>query len=205
MRGIKVIVIITITFILSVIDSCCDCDSAQTFKYIINDITATNFDNSGYDIDFVYDEQVINKNAYGIWILILAEEKFLAMRRISFIQTTQARCNCPDDIWTPQDSIIAVHIYTENDFDDIHSAGSDISDYFSVIEIHSYNYQTLDDYFHRNFSEFDLNRYNSTTLSLNFYCYLMKAPSITGKHTFTIEAQLSNGQILTAATNTILQ
>ncbi|MCB0697883.1 MAG: DUF5034 domain-containing protein [Chitinophagaceae bacterium] len=76
-----------------------------------------------------------------------------------------------------QDSIVSIEVISDHDFDDAHTAGSDLTAYFVIPDRVALNSP----------GNFDMN-----------YLELYQAPAFTSTHTFTIMLQQKSGNVLTA-------
>lgn len=199
MKTRKVLLILFAGWVISMIDSCCGCDIDEDFYYSISDLKTINIDNSGKKpVVISSTDKTVPKEAYGIRLTFSTKEIEVSMMpHVSLIPSVYATsCDCGGEVHA-KDSVLSIHITTVNDFDGRHPAGSDVSEYFRVIDSH--RYLTLDAYFpRRNY------HYGYCSDQLSSDCLLMTAPAITGEHQFQTEARLSDGRTLTSLTTPIM-
>jgi hypothetical protein len=142
----------------------------------------------------------VPKEAFGIRTQLNREKTAcLSPSKSLFIQTTNATsCYCPpQNQLLARDSVIAIQIFTLNDFDTHHPANSDVSEYFKVFKRSSFS--SITDF---------LKKYNTildreSELELTFDILLMTPPSLNQNHSFKIKVTLSDGRTLEGITTSI--
>lgn len=184
----------------------CGCDVTTKYEsYTHKTLLLENLDNSGAKAVETNASQ-INKNAYGIRVYLTREKNSVASAKqnhFSFIQSVHAMTvYCPPEyIFSPSDSIVSVKIITVNDFDDLHSENSDITQYFRIAN----SYSTIDKYVaNMTFTEesdieFEASRIRKIEIDL----LLMTPPAKTHNHQFIIQVALSDGRTLEQQTSEI--
>jgi hypothetical protein len=188
MRAFKILIILLVTFIASIASECCNCPEIRYYEYSFTLFAINNVDNSGENpVDVV--DQPVNRNAYGIQLRFACQEKEIVscLPAVSFIQSAQAVCCfCDDHHYTAKDSVVALKIFTGNDFDDSHPANTDISACFSV-----YSY---DKYVPVNSYPFDSIHPCGYNDNIWITCLLMTPPIAPGEYSFRVEVLLSDGR-----------
>lgn len=110
-------------------------------------------------------------------------------------------CECPYNKLTAKDSVTTVNIFTVNDFDDKHLAGSDVSDYFRYVNRNSSNgvikkYATLTEFVKEEPTAiFNADFYKNTKI-IDFL--MMETPKLGTKHNFRIKIAFSDGRVVEA-------
>ena len=110
-----------------------DC-SPNSYYYTIDDFRIYNRDYSKISVDSIV------KDSYGIWFEIMPvrlHEPY-TKRNIS-AQSFVLEDQCLPTLF-PKDSIVALRIVTETDFNDTLPAGSEIANLFKVVEYNPYCY-----------------------------------------------------------------
>lgn len=96
--------------------------------------------------------------------------------------TTTYACSI-DDMLIPDDQILEIEISSDADFDDMHKAGTNLVEYFSIPELSELN--TPDEY-------------------KKYYLYLNHAPDSVSVHSFSIRIKRISGDDMVAATTPVL-
>ena len=176
--------------------ACCPCDvETQHRNYSHKAIFLKNLDNSGEKI--IESESLqLNKNAYGIRLYLTREKNVVACTKQMnsfFIQSAYATsCKCPPEfLYFPSDSIVSIKIFTVNNFDNQHSAGSDVTDYFRV----SGSFSVIESYVANMYYTY-ADDFEYWGQEINLGLLLMTAPTTNNKHQFEIQVTLSDRRIL---------
>lgn len=188
--------------------ACCNCVDSTIKNYSHHGLSVFNLDNSG-ERPVVTLDTSIPKNAYGIQLDLI--RGLVAFNRTSpgFFQSAYAfSCECPPEFHIkPKDEIQSIEIFTVNDFDDIHSAGLEVTDYFRMMN--NGNLITLADYLEsmkgtdsKGNSGWSI--YNEGDLRLRLTLLLMEAPSMGTTHQFEVKINLSDGRTLEQLTTVII-
>jgi hypothetical protein len=188
-----------VPFILQVFTYCSifGCDDASTFYYEVGDINVYHLDNSGPSAIVAQTDQV-TKSAYGIRVSL--DRNKIAMRDAftpSMFFPVAMATSCADDEYLAADTIAHMKVFTLEDFDDIHAAGSDVSTYFRIGNLQGYT--ALDDYVNMYGAERLYNGNLHTELDL----LLMTAPELGTAHQFSVEIALTDGRVIQKTTTTI--
>ncbi|NII23795.1 DUF5034 domain-containing protein [Pseudoflavitalea sp. X16] len=195
----KVIFLLLFPLIAEVVISCCNCMEPVIRRYTNKTISVEHLDNSGSEA-VVSTSGSVTKKAYGIRLRLIREQLACIQQRKSlFIQSAYAySCGCEPALqFLAKDSITSIKVYTLNDFDGTHPAGSDLSGYFKVYSV--YNFMTIEDYL----KYMDVTLYAESQLDTRIDLLLMTAPVLTGQHQFKVQLTLSDGRTLETETSTI--
>lgn len=200
MRIRRVLILFTVTFIIQIVGSCCGCagcEEALTNHYSFKSVAVTHLDNSGAKP--IASSGPVLKYAYGVGVTIEREQ--LAMisdvPRYSFFQSAYA-CDCVGNEYIPKDTLSTFKIFTVNDFDDTHPAGSDVSDYYRISNLNAYT--QLDHYV--DMYGFDT-LYGPSQLQSTLEILLMTPPTLNTTHQFRIELVLTDGRVMEQMTTPI--
>ena len=195
----KVIFLLVFPLITEVVISCCNCIDPVIQHYTNKSISVSNLDNTGQE-PIVSTANSINKNAYGFRLQLTREKLACLEKRYSFfIQSTYAMsCRCPPPTqFMAKDSINSIKVFTIQNFDGAHPAGSDVSDYFKVYR--GFSFTTIGDFLKTSKQTlFDERELQPLTDFL-----LMTAPAIVGARRFKVQLTLSDGRVLETETSTI--
>jgi len=175
-------------------------------KYSHKALILKNLDNSG-DRAIESEALQLNKNAYGIRLYLNREETIARAKQINtiFIQSAYAftRAECPPEfIYTANDKIISIKVFTLNKFDNQHSENTDITNYFKVAQ----TYSDVKDYIASIYYSNEKVEYQwpePPEMELKIDLMLMTAPTMDNKHQFKIQVTLSDGRILEQQTTEI--
>lgn len=113
-----------------------------------------------------------------------------ANRTFNPFMTSAYACTPPPPRLVRNDQIVNVSIISDNNYDDSHKAGSDLSNYFDMPEL----------------SELNATGFTSTNnkeLETSHLFILNKAPSMNMDHNFTIQYHLASGNMFEATTYTV--
>ena len=166
--------------------------------YSNKSFSVSNLDNSGRNT-FITTTDSVLKKAYGIR-LHLVREIFVTNKSPQYIFIQSAYADSPPIYYhdyLPLDSIVSMQIFTINDFDDFHPAGSEITDYFKVYQ--NYSFTPIKEYLNKASKIYS----HLSDLQVDIDMLLMTAPIINTKHQFKIQIKLSDGRILTQETTMI--
>lgn len=189
----KIRKIFTLLFLLLVSEvwiACCDCSEPQYYQYTHTGMVLLNLDNRGQN-PVIASDYPIPKAAYGIRIVLTTEATVWQKPAFSFfIQNAYAfSCKCEAGTqYLPRDSVINLRIYTLNDFDAQYPAGSEISDYFRILN--SDHYTTISDYVRQSGTTFSYKEPREVMLNI----MLIQPPLQKGNYRFRIEIELSDGR-----------
>ena len=199
MKYSKIILLLTLPLFVELISSCCSCPEPIHAKYSNCGITLENLDNSGENTIIAMSDS-IPKNDYGIMVALnLSLDICKTTPHSSFFISTAVACSCPNDSYTPRQGISAINIYTVNDFDTIHNANSDITDYFSVV--YGDSFISIDTYL----NYYDGELYGYDDYQRLFDILLTSSPTIGSKHRFKVILTLADGkEIIEETTEVIL-
>ncbi|AXY75667.1 DUF5034 domain-containing protein [Paraflavitalea soli] len=195
----KVIFLLLLPLLAEAVVSCCNCLEPVIQHYTNKTISVSNLDNSAQAPIISLSNTVIKK-AYGIRVQLVREKlACLEKRQSLFISSAYAfDCRCPPaQEYRPKDSIVSVKIYTQQAFDNTHTAGSDLSVYFKVYKPHYFT--TIDDYV----TKTPVVLFDSKELQPNIDFLLMTPPAMNVEHKFKIQLILSDGRILEGETPTV--
>jgi hypothetical protein len=204
----KVISILLIFFISLLIESCKpDCGVHLEIKYNISTLELQNVKSSG----ICFENQQITTDLYGVEMYfhlnkLLAE---LQPQKSFFIQNVYA-AKCPENEYYPQDTIISIKIFSDQDFGEAYRAGADISDFFRMIE---YSVQCssvlipfaeyLERYYIYPYTHYYI---ENVEFFFTLTCFLKIVPDeVRGEHNFTFVVKLSDQRELKHTITTILE
>ena len=182
----------------------CRCNIEQFINYSHKALFLKNLDNNGEKA--VESESLqFNKNAYGIRLHFQIEEKVVArVPQINsiFVQSANATSveSCPY-VYQAIDSIVSIHVFTINDFDNLRPANSEITAYFKVAQI----YLSVEDYV-ANLTHTQVHRDDGWFIydgKLEIDLMLMTSPTTNNSHQFKIRVELSDGRIFEEQTTEI--
>lgn len=198
MRLKKVLFVISITFSLRVLSSCCDCPPTSEFQYSFDYISVYNLDNSGKE-SVISQTNVIPKEAYGILIdFSLLKISLNSFHLKGFSEANAFDCFCPPETrYTPKDTITSIVIISNNVFDNQHPAESNISDLFKILG--SDNYISIQEYLKKSEKIYEYNKPENEKINL----FLLQPPSSAGDFRFTVEVHLSDNRILSMIANPV--
>ena len=183
----------------------CRCDVEQFINYSHQALFLKNLDNSGEKA--VESESLqFNKNAYGIRLHLQIEEKatIACATQINsiFVQSANATtvASCPY-VYQAIDSIVSIQVFTINDFDNLHTANSEITEYFKVAQA----YLSVENYV-TNLTHTQVHRddgwlayYGIIEIDL----MLMTTPTANNSHQFKVRVELSDGRVFDEQTTEI--
>ena len=186
--------------------SCWNCDPQKSVSYSHKTLLVKNLDNSKEKT--IETEAIqINKNAYGIRLYLTREKYVVACAKpvnSFFIQSTYAAVDppdCPGYIFSSNDTIVSIKLFTLNKFDNQHSENSEITNYFKI----GHSYSSIEDYvakiryIYEDYVDFEKSWGQELIIDL----LLMTAPTTNNLHQFKIQVNLSDGRILEQLTTEI--
>ncbi|MCL2682977.1 MAG: DUF5034 domain-containing protein [Bacteroidales bacterium] len=196
MKARLIILVLLLVPIANIFHSC-RCKE-QHINYFYNSLLLENLDNSGAEV--IESEALqFNKNAYGIRLILLKEERLIVRAKqvnSIFVQSAYAvSWKCPYT-YSAVDTIVSIKVFTINDFDNLHSENSEITEYFKVRQ----TYSSVKDHvvnINRPYKSYDMN--NDIEIDL----MLMTVPTINNRHQFKVRIELSNGHIFEEQTTEI--
>jgi len=191
----KALIIILVLVISQVVlDSCCKINTS----YNIDGMYLVNLDNSGGTPKELssYNDSIVNKNAYGIRIYLTTNVRTAQnmFNNFNFIGKTYALA-CKQD-YTLSNKIQSINIITFNDFDDTHSVGAEITEYFNGLSNEYGPYIPIED---------KINELNSSLSEMPEYfdIYLMNPPTQGEIFRFGVKITLYDGYIADLTTDYI--
>ncbi|MDR2962706.1 MAG: DUF5034 domain-containing protein [Bacteroidales bacterium] len=120
-----------------------------------------------------------------------------------FVQSAHA-CSCNIGSFFPQDSVTAIRVVADKDFDDTHMAGSNVADFFQIREWNGntkFPYLTsFEDYFSRSAPI-----YIGTTPNYWIDCLLTATNLTAGTYNFTFTFVFSDGHEIEKSIQAILE
>lgn len=135
----------SLPFIFQLLTSCCECRDQEFFPYYHCFATAMNLDNSGLEAVQTQTDS-LKASAYGIRFFIEHQDEICQLRKptFSFMNGAYAfSCDCPPDIvYQAENPIIAIRIFSVNDFSQDRPAGSVVTDYFRIFDNNN-NYEQV--------------------------------------------------------------
>ena len=149
----------------------------------------------------------INKNAYGVRLYLTREKYVVACAKpvnSFFFQSTYAAVDppdCPDYVFSANETIVSIKLFTLNKFDNQHAENSEITNYFKT----PHSYSSIEDYvakiqyIYEDYVEFEKSWGQELIIDL----LLMTAPAVNNLHQFKIQVKLSDGRILEQLTTEI--
>jgi len=180
--------------------ACCDCPEPTILNYTNCDLSVTSLDNSGEKPQIALSDTIL-KSAYGIRVNIERKEGHceIADRHPSFFQLANAiSCDCPPELqYLPLDSLMAVKVFSVNEFDESHWKNSDVSNFFYVYG--SYEFTPIPEFI----NHLPATLYDWTNTNFEFDILLMTPPEFGSEHQFIIVVELSDSRELEAQTNLI--
>ena len=190
MRFKAVIIIIVLTISQVFFDSCCKINTTFT----IDEIKIANLDNSG-ELPIIVNYSTgagVSENAYGIRVYLYSTINtssiaFNTIKSFQFVRNSYA-LGCKQD-FKLTNKIVSFKIFTENDFDQYHKAGSDVTAYFNGLSYEYGPFITI---------EQKIDEINSllTDLPDYFDVFLMNAPLEGDIHQFKIFMEFDDGYVI---------
>lgn len=193
----KILFFLFLPLLTELVLSCCDCPETQTLHYTNKTMLLQHLDNSGSG-PVVTTSGRVPKAAYGIRIDVV-REKTAAHRKTLFLPAAYAySCGCPPPLEIlPRDSITAIRVFTLQDFDASHAAGSDVSGYFKSYT--PYYFLSITDYLQKSRTVL----LDESELSTRVDLLLMTPPALNTLHQFRVRLTLSDGRTLEQETTPI--
>lgn len=191
----KILFILGVALAVQTITGCvdCNCGPVRDIYFTQKNLTLRNMDNS-LPQPMITNTPKIAVTNYGIHVQLSAEQLALTTPRISWrlLPTAQA-CSCSDHNYFAKEAILAVEIFSNQDFDANHPKNTDLSLYFKAKRYNSL--VTLSDYV-KTMKESN----NSPVTAFYEGVFLQNPPTISKKHVFKFRITLSDGRILQAET-----
>lgn len=130
----RILCCLLLPLMIGTVQACCNCADEIYYQFIVNKVEVANLDNTGIAPVPVQGDTV-NKKAYCLGITMSTTKVALQKSAAPnfFIQTASAQvdCFCGGGFYGRMaDILMSVNIYTVNDFDSTHPAGSQINAYF---------------------------------------------------------------------------
>ncbi len=201
----KILIICLAYLVIALAFSChpCRCDNKDViFKFIeLNTFPSTyEFPNdSTYTINNTYRDSM-QYGTYGIIFEMDKEEVVFQKNNHSCVSlfSSAYACSCIEPTFTTNDPIISVEIFTKNDFDSSHLSGSNITEYFTILE-YSYIPLTITK---KSISEIISHYYKNSDYRLlsALQIYLDKNPIINNTVAFEVKVMLESGKEFTSTT-----
>lgn len=188
----KVAFVLAVIFLIRLITSCCRCNEPDKMYYLFDDISVHNLDNSGEFADVSMSEHIL-KNAFGLQVELAIKKGTnpFVPRSIDFSVANATSCDCVYERYLPKDTISSLLIFTVNDFDEKHIAGSDVSSCFKVVTPNGFI--SINEYL--KFPEMIYE--NWIPEKERIALYLLQPPTILDeKHSFKVEIGFSNGEFV---------
>lgn len=150
-----------------------------------------NLDNSGYGPKIATSDSV-PEEAFGLRLQLEREKTaFYKSFQPVFFQSAYAFTRmCPPPQIRPRDSVTGIKVFTLNDFNASHQAGSDISAYFKVFERNSFT--PIEDYI----KKYQTVLYTDQQLEETRDILLMTPPVLNKRHQFKVEISMSDGRLI---------
>lgn len=191
MKILKIIFILIVISITQVLfDSCCDINTT----YNITNFYINNIDNSG-PTPIVTTNDTISENAYGIRVsLSTTYTQNTCVQPFVFVSNSYALA-CKQD-YLLSNKIELFKIFTLNDYDLQHPAGSEVTDLFNGLSNEYGPFININ---------YKINELNSSLSSLPEYfdIFLITPPTEGQIHVFRVEMQLYSSLSQTLSTNYI--
>lgn len=196
----RVLLLLTVPFMLRVLAACSidGCEDAGIYQYSHKSFEVSAIDNSGSQPVVVTSGEVVER-AFGIRLSVDRDQIASIFQHSDFsFFTPLSATDCEPAHYIAEDSIVTLKVYTVEDFDAEHGAGSDVSEYFRFFH-HSY-YVALDDYIGVFGAETII---NTGDLEKEIDLLLMTVPELNTTHQFKVQVVLSDGRVFEETTPTI--
>ncbi len=189
----KLALIFLLPLMAELVVACCNCMDSVMKLYTHQEMTIEHLDNSGAEPVLTLGSSIV-KEAYGLRLSIRRTEYIACapQYRGLFIQSAYAfSCSCPPPLqYDPLETITAISIISLNDFNDEHSAGTEVTGYFKVYN--RYTFTPISDFLANHSWEI----FDEDALIDHIDLLLMTAPSVTGQHQFKLVVTLSDNRTL---------
>lgn len=133
MKLARILCWLLVPMMIGTIQACCNCADVIYYQFTISKVEVANLDNSGI-VPVAIRDDTVSKKSYCLGITITTTKIALQKTAVPnlFVQTASAQdCFCAGGFYgQTKDTLLALHIYTVNDFDSTHLAGSEINTYF---------------------------------------------------------------------------
>ncbi|RZK50897.1 MAG: DUF5034 domain-containing protein [Pedobacter sp.] len=194
----KIIFVFAIALSLQLISGCvdCNCGPVKDIYFTKKGLSLKNLDGSLPEPKVTKDS-VIGSAKYGIQMQFATEQLALNYHKVNWgLMSTAMACSCEEDNVIGKEDILAVAIFSNNDFDASHPKNTDLSLYFKAklndahIPIDDY-LKTLKDLKH------------SAIIAFYQWIFLQQAPTASKNHKFRVKINLSDGRVLEAETTEV--
>ena len=185
---------------MEMIFACCDCKDPVFSYFTHKNLDLNILDNSGPDCVITESNQIA-KSAFGIQIKLDRKEKtaFNWFSKPSIFTKSYAfDCYCPaEEQFKAADSINAIEIICLTDFDSLHPANSNITEFFRVYE--NFSFYSIKTFINeKQITQFEFFEYEQLIFNL-----LLIDPPAFKTQKFKINISFSDGRILSSETRTI--
>lgn len=187
----KVLILLFLPLVAQVIFVSCNCPEPLIEYYSNTKFILFNVDNSGYGPKITTSDSV-PKEAFGLRLQLEREKTaFYKPAQSVFFQSAYAFTRqCPPPQLRPRDSVTSITVFTINDFNASHLAGSDVSVYFKVFERNIFT--SIEDYI----KQYQTVLYTDQQLEESRDLLLMTPPVLNKRHQFKIEISMSDGRLI---------
>lgn len=180
-------------FDLALISCGCDCNDGPEENVFICSLELSNLDNSGFSATVGGD--TIVKEAFGIGLDVILDLNQTCSKQTPLLTGAYASdCSCLPATTFIRNRVTQLNIFTLDDFDAQHLAGSDVTSYF--YEFFSGNYHPAADALDMSTAEFETRLIQRDLL-------LMEPPATAGNFSFEVQLVLSNGDTLSQTTQNV--
>jgi len=170
------------------------CDSADNGRYRLKNVTAQHVAFDGTNYNLASSNQILKSN-YGMLIHFELDFNVAMMRSPRPFSLFPSAFACSPPIGTfPLDTLTGFSITVAQKFDDTHDAGSDVSQFFEIVN--AGEVKTLDQY---------VSYFGSTIEAqmTTFAVRLKKSPTNAGPFEFNLSVALKDGRTLDVTTSPI--
>ncbi len=199
MKTKRIIALMLLPLLLDVlIVSCCDCAPPENFSYTNCTVETQNLNNAGPKAE-VTNADNVPKEAFGLRLTI-NRRKNVCMNSAPPMFSSSAYafdCDCDRINFNSLDSIKLLEVYTINDFDSTHLAGTNVTDYFKA-----YRSQYIGLTRYAEILQEEFYSLSDTTATVDLL--LLNTPTNEGPHQFRTEIKLSDGRVLESISSSIL-
>lgn len=204
MKPLRILFLIVLPILLDLFTGCCDCDTLRTGDsfYTNCNVQLLVINNAGYE-PVTTQNHVLDKNAFGLKVLIDRNENTCSLRnKPMFINSAMAfTCKCDGYMFDPIDKVDSLVIYTVSDFDESHSAGSDVTGLFSSYDKSRHDYQSVEKLLK---GRLNWSKSVYTEMDEELILLLMTPPTVIHDNQFRLWVKLSDGREFEETTHTVL-
>jgi hypothetical protein len=173
----------------------CNCPDPQTIYFTNKGLSLKNMDKALPSPMLSSAGSIASAN-YGIRVQVLNDQLTTQKKSIKWgLMQAAYACSCDENYFISKESISAIQIFSNSDFDSSHPKGTDLSLYFKVN--HYSGMITLTEYIKT------LKDLSTNDPSLFVQMFLQTAPATHKKHKFKIIFFLSDGRSLEAETTEV--